>query len=380
MAQILPFHFGMKTENTKILIIDDEQYICDSCRQVYLKDGYQVDIANDGLTGIKKIKELKPDLVLVDLKMPGMNGMQVLEEMKKNDPTIVSVVITGYATIDSAVEAMKRDAFDFLPKPFTPNELRLVTRRALKKRQLVLETNRLREEKDRMRENFISMVSHQLRTPLVAVQQYFEVILGGMVGTVSQEQQEILNRSKIRIDDLIKLIKEWLDYAKIDANKLIAEIKPTNLSTILSKIFATLQPLAKQNNVILKMDVPGNLPLISGSANTLEQVFLNLVENGIRYNKDEGNVTITAGTENRFVKVEISDTGIGISQQVLPFIFEQFYQVNPHKRTDGTGLGLCIVKRIIDAHFGEIRVTSELGRGTVFSILLPEIKEEQSER
>ena len=370
----------MKSKIIRILIIDDEHYICDSCSQVYIKDGYQVDTANDGLTGIKKVKEFNPDLVLVDLKMPGMSGMQVLEEMKKIDPTIVSVVITGYATIDSAVVAMKREAFDFLPKPFTPNELRLVTRRALKKRQLILETNRLREEKDRMKENFISMVSHQLRTPLVAVQQYFEVILGGMVGAVSEEQKNMMNRSKIRIDELIKLIKEWLDFAKIDANKLVAELKPTNLIPILAKVLDTLQPLAEQNNVTLKMDIPENPALISGNANVLEQVFLNLVENGIRYNRDKGNVTIKAGMENGYVRVEISDTGIGISQQELPFIFEQFYQVNQVGRTDGTGLGLCIVKRIIDAHSGEIKVTSEPGRGTVFSVLLPEIKEEQNER
>ncbi len=370
----------MKTENDKILIIDDEQYICDSCRQVFVKDGYQVDIANDGITGLRKIKELKPHLVFVDLKMPGMSGMEVLEEIKKIDPTIVSVVITGYATIESAVEAMKREACDFLPKPFNPDELRLVTGRALKRRKLILETNRIREEKDRMKENFISMVSHQLRTPLVAVQQYFEVILGGMVGSVSEEQKNMLNRSKIRIDELIRLIKEWLDFAKIDANKLVSELKPTDLIPILSRIPDTLQSLAKQNNVNVKMDIPKNLAFISGNVNTLEQVFLNLVENGIRYNIDGGNVTIAAQMENGYVKVEISDTGIGISQHELPFIFDQFYQVNPGNRTDGTGLGLCIVKRVIDAHSGEIKVTSEPGRGTVFSILLPEIKEEKNER
>ena len=376
----MPYLYNMKTENAKILIIDDEQYICDSCRQVFVKDGYQVDIANDGISGLRKIRELKPHLVFVDLKMPGMSGMEVLEEIKKIDPTIVSVVITGYATIESAVEAMKREAYDFLPKPFNPDELRLVTGRALKRRKLILETNRIREEKDRMKENFISMVSHQLRTPLVAVQQYFEVILGGMVGAVSEEQKKMLNRSKIRIDELIKLIKEWLDFAKIDANKLVSELKPTDLIPILSRIPDTLQSLAKQNNVNVKMNIPKNLAFISGNVNTLEQVFLNLVENGIRYNIDGGNVIIVAQMENGYVKVEISDTGIGISQHELPFIFDQFYQVNPGNRTDGTGLGLCIVKRVIDAHSGEIKVTSEPGRGTVFSILLPEIKEEKNER
>ena len=366
----------MMNKKANILIIDDEQYICDSCRQVYTKDGYQVDTANDGIKGLQKIKEFKPDMVVVDLKMPGMGGMEVLERINTIDPTIVSIVITGYATIESAVEAMKRHAFDFLPKPFTPNELRIVTQRALERRKLILETNRLREEKDRMKENFISMVSHQLRTPLVAVQQYFEVILAGMAGTVSEEQKRMLERSKIRIDELIELIKEWLDFARIDANKLVSELKPTNLIPVLFKSQDSMQVIAKQKDITLKMEVPENLPLIMGNAGFLEQVFLNLLENGIKYNKQSGSVTIKAVTENEFVRVDFSDTGIGISEQELSFIFEQFYQVKRTNKTDGTGLGLAIVKRIIEAHSGTINVTSEPGKGTVFSILLP-IKQEE---
>ncbi len=356
-----------------ILVIDDEEFMCDSCCKVYAKDGYRVDIARDGATGLQKVKELNPDLVLVDLKMPGMSGMEVLEEIKTIDPNIISVVITGYGTIDSAVESMKNGAYDFLPKPFTPDELRLITKRALERRRLIIESNRLRQEKDKMRENFISMVSHQLRTPLVAVQEYFEVILEGLAGEVTEEQRKMLERSKTRIDELLRLIKDWLDLSKIDADKIVNKLKPISLTEIITKTSDLMQTLAKQKNITLKTDIPENLPMILGNKETLEQAFLNLLDNGIRYNKNGGSITVKAKAEDGYVAVDISDTGIGIPKEELPFIFEQFYQIKNKKTQgiDGTGLGLSIVKKIVDAHSGTIRVTSETEKGSTFTVLLP---------
>jgi len=356
-------------KETSILIIDDEESLCDSCSQVYVKDGYSVDIARDGVTGLEKVKVLNPDLVLVDLKMPGMSGMEVLEEIKKINPEIVSVVITGYATVDSAVEAMKKGAYDFLPKPFTPDELRVITKRALEKRETLIEVHRLHK----MREGFISMVSHQLRTPLVAVQEYFEVILGGMAGEVTEEQREMLKRSKTRIDELLRLIKDWLNLSKIESNKIVDKLEPISIIPILTKTQELMETLAKQKNITLKMDLPLNLPMVLADEETLEQAFINLMENGIRYNKDGGILEVRAKEENDYVIVEISDTGIGIPKDKLPFIFEHFYIIKCKKTQDvgSTGLGLSIVKKIVDAHSGIIKVTSESGKGSTFKVFLP---------
>lgn len=359
----------------KILIIDDDKSICDSCTQVYAKDGYSVDIAGDGLTGLQKIKELKPDLALIDLKMPGMSGMEVLEEIRKIDPEIVLIVITGYATIDSAVEVMKKGAYDFLPKPFTPDELRIITKRALEKRNSLIEVHRLQK----MREGFISMVSHQLRTPLVAVQEYFEVILGGMAGEVTKEQRQMLERSKIRIDELLMLIKDWLNLSKIDSNRIVDKLEPVELVPILTEALNLVKTLAKQKNINLKMDVPMDLPMVLGDRETLKQAFLNLLDNGIEYGKDGGSLTINVKEENENIVVDISDNGVGIKVEELPFIFEQFYQTKDQKtkRTGGTGLGLSIVKKIIDAHYGTIKVISEPGKGSTFTVFLPRVKNKE---
>lgn len=359
-------------KSATILIIDDEESLCDSCSQVYVKDGYSVDIATDGITGLQKVKGINPDIVLVDLKMPGMSGMEVLEEIKKIDPEIISIVITGYATIDSAVEAMKRGAYDFLPKPFTPDQLRVITERALGKRASIIEIHRL----EKMREGFISMVSHQLKTPLVAVQEYFEVILGGMAGKVTKEQREMLERSKIRIDDLLKLIKDWLNLSRIDKNKILDKLETISLLPIITKTEELIEELAKQKNITLRMDISKDLPMVLGDEESLEQVFLNLLENSINYNKEGGNVTLRAAKENDYVVVEIADTGIGIPKDKLPFIFEQFYIIKGKKTqvVGSTGLGLSIVKKIVDAHSGIIKVKSEPGKGSTFKVFLPRVK------
>ena len=159
---------AMESE-ARILIIDDEEIVRDSCVQILAKRNYQVSTAQNGEEGLEMLAEFKPDLALVDLKMPGISGYEVLDRIHDYDPTIVTVVITGYATVDSAVEAMKKGTFDFLPKPFKPDELRLIVQRSLERRKLILETIALRKEKEMLREQFAAIVSHELKSPLSAV-------------------------------------------------------------------------------------------------------------------------------------------------------------------------------------------------------------------
>jgi len=365
-------------EGSTILVIDDEDIICDSCRQVLMREGYKVGIAKDGSTGLQKVREMKPDLALVDLKMPGISGMEVLEKIRAIDANIITVVITGYATVESAVEAMKRGAYDFIPKPFTPDELRIITKRGLERRKLAIESATLREEKEKMKKNFITMVSHELKTPLVAIQQYFEVILGGTAGKVTTEQREMIVRASARINGLLILINDWLNMARIEASKLVEKFEPLNIATILHETMESMQLLAKDKNISLQIDLPDNLPMIQGDKETLREVFTNLIGNGIRYNRDNGAVNIRVEEEDAYLVVKVSDTGIGIPKEHLPFIFDEFYRVKS-KETQGitgTGLGLSIVKRIVEAHSGYIKVESEPGKGSSFSVLLPKIGEE----
>ena len=144
---------------TRILLIDDEEIVRDSCTEILRDEPYEVATAADGAAGLERMRDFRPDLVVVDLKMPGLSGLEVLERIREADPTLVPIVITGYATVSSAVDAMKRGAYDFLPKPFTPEEFRLIVRRGAEKRALVLETQALRRERELLREHFAAIVA-----------------------------------------------------------------------------------------------------------------------------------------------------------------------------------------------------------------------------
>ena len=363
------------SKNNTVLIIDDDETILDSCTQVFEKQGYQTVTARNGEAGLQTFKKANPDLVLVDLKMPGIDGMEVLQKLGKIDPDCVAIVITGYGTIESAVEAMKRGAYDFLPKPFTPDELRIIVRRGLERRQSIRETKTLRNEKEKMRKNFISMVSHELRSPLAAVQQNLMVITGGMAGEISANTQQMLLRMKERIKGLIGLINDWLDMSRIESGEMITHVESVDLNSVLTDVVELLKPLADEKNVTLQLTLPDHFPSISGNPETLRMLFTNLINNGIKYNREGGTVETIVEEEQPGVKIIVKDTGIGIPQDKLPLIFEQFYRVKGKDNVIGSGLGLSIVQKIVAAHGGTIQVESELEKGTTFTVYLPHGKD-----
>ncbi|UCG91127.1 MAG: response regulator [candidate division WOR-3 bacterium] len=362
---------SMNIGNPKILIIDDEEAICDACCQVLSGEGCLTEVSFEGVSGLKKLDDFKPDVVFVDLKMPGIGGMEVLAKIAEKDTNIVTIVITGYATIESAVESMKNGAFDFLPKPFTPDELRLITRRALEKRKASLEAERLKEEKEMMRQNFISLVSHELRTPLVAVMQYLEVLGGGIAGTISQEQSRIINRIKIRLNELLALIDRWLKLSRIEELKLNEGFQDFSLAEVIDEAVELVQPLADEKNVSLQLKSIAPEILVYGEREMVKEIFTNLLNNGIKYNRENGSVVVESREEGDFWVIDISDTGVGISDDQIPRVTEEFYRIKREGSAAGSGLGLAIVKKILDIHNGKLEIKSTLNQGSTFSVYLP---------
>jgi len=363
-----------------VLVIDDEESMRDSCSQIMVKEGWRVETAEDGAVGFEKIKEFRPDIVLIDLMMPGKSGFDVLEEIKEYDPSIISIVITGYATVESAVEAMKKGAYDFLPKPFTPDQLRIIIKRGLERRRLIMETESLRREKKLMEENFITMVTHQLKSPLGTIAQYFEVILSGLVGEVEPKQKEMLSRAKDRLERLMELINDWLDLARINQGQLVDRFQRLSLKNILENIVEFTQPSAQAENLTLKLIPFSGNDSVEGDEETLAQAFSNLITNAVKYNKPGGRVKVFLEEKGDSIAVNVEDTGAGIPEEHLPFIFDQFYRVkrNGKKKSDGSGLGLSIAKKIVEAHGGTIRVVSEPGKGSIFTVFLPKARPESN--
>jgi signal transduction histidine kinase len=319
---------------------------------------------------------IQPDLVLVDLRMPGLGGLEVLEKLKSHDPDYVAIVITGHGTIRSAVEAMKLGAYDFLPKPFTPNQLRFIVERGLERRRSLKETARLRREKQLMRDNFVSMVSHELRAPLAAVQQRLMLVTGGYTGAISEPSRMSILGTQKRIKALISLINDWLDLSRIDSGGIAEPVERLDVNTILHEVLETLGPLARDRDLGIEIDAREPPTQVRGNRDMLRMVFTNLVHNAIKYNRDGGRVLIRSAEEGGDITVTVEDTGVGIPSDILPMVFEQFYRVKGKGLAEGSGLGLSISKRIVELHSGSITAESEIGKGSVFVVRLPALGRE----
>jgi two-component system sensor histidine kinase/response regulator len=361
-------------DKARILIIDDEEVVLDSCTQILRRGDYQVATASNGDSGLKLVSEFQPDLVYVDLKMPGLSGLEVIERIREVDSTIVTIVITGFATVNSAVEAMKNGAYDFLPKPFTPDEFRLITRRGLDKRRLTLEAISLRREKEMLRENFAAIVSHELKAPLGAVQQNLFFLGDDLSDQLTEEQKKRFERMKININDLINLIQTWLRVLSVDISKIRENFKPVSISTVISKAIEGVQPHAVRKDIEIVASNDESLNPVNGDLGTLVETVINILGNAIKYSRPASQIFVKAEKVGSEVVISITDTGPGISKEDLPFIFNDFYAGKAAPATErGSGIGLAIARRIIEAHGGTISVESELGKGSTFVIRLPTI-------
>jgi len=357
-----------------VIVIDDDYAMRLSCGKILAKMGLRAETFEDGARGLEGVATFKPDMVIVDLKMPGISGMEVITRVHEIDPLIVIVVITGYGTIDTAVEAMKCGAYDFLPKPFLPDELRLIVNRGLERRRLLMDSQRHELEQAMLKRRFVTFVSHQLRTPLVAIHQYLDVMkqMDQHVDNPAQ-RQEWLGRCLIRIEELQSLIADWLTLARVESGLLCKERVKVDLSHIISEILKTYLPTAAAENVSIEAHLPDDGLFVWGDRNCLSVVLDNLITNAIKYNKPGGKVTVSGTQWRGEVVLEIADTGVGIPEKFCPFLFEEFSRVQGDgaKKTAGTGLGLHIAKKIVSEMGGTIKFDSEFGAGSTFWVRLP---------
>lgn len=357
----------------RVFVIDDDDIMLLSCRRILEKDGYEVETFGNGLDGIRRLEEVRPQLLLVDLKMPELDGLQVIERVRATDPDIVIAVITGYATISTAVDAMKAGAYDFLPKPFTPDELRLIVNRGHERWRLAMESKRLREEKAEAERRFATFVSHQLKSPIVAAKQYLDVLLYTPGEALSPKTREWLARAEVRLDEMLTLIHDWLELARVSGGTSDATGEATDLDAALQQVVEAHAPQAAAAGVTLRTTCEPGLPRVAGDAVGLMTVLSNLVSNAVKYNRAGGRVSVTIRRENAMAVVEVVDTGIGIPEEEIPCLFQEFHRVLNDETRDipGTGLGLAICQRIVTALGGSIAVASRRGSGSTFTVRLP---------
>ncbi|SDP55688.1 response regulator [Desulforhopalus singaporensis] len=471
-----------------ILVIDDEPRIRDACRIVLSENGFEVAVAPDGEQGLQMIQQKHYDIILVDLMMPSISGFDVLSEVRKNHPDTVVIVITGYATLEHSIEAMKRGAFDFIPKPFTPDQLRAVVNKSLKytsalqdiadsrsrlkmllnrltdgvmttdTNKLIVQanpsflhmigyhgeevlgkhvadiisdgnileaidqalsmgpetfseiTNELRitchdqekiyscrcapfrgrtknnlgtitvlhditslEMMNQMKSDFVSMVSHEVRSPMNSLLMQLKNIKDGLAGEVTDKQKEILERASEKILNLNNLVTELLDLSRIESGLISHEKEQVDMVGLLTEQLNFHAPYGAEKNITIDLKLADDIPPIFANRQNMDEVFSNLITNAIKYSPENASITISGETEFDYLKVAVSDTGFGMAEEDLAKIFTRFYRVKDQntRNIQGTGLGLSLVKSIIESHHGSIRVNSVPGSGTTFTVYLP---------
>jgi two-component system, sensor histidine kinase and response regulator len=368
-----------------ILVVDDEIGMRQGCRRALTSQGFHVSTAEHGVEALRKLREEDYDLVLLDAMMPGMSGLEILERIYEHDPAIICVMITGYATVDLAAQAMKHGAQDFLPKPFTSDELLTVVLRGLEERKRRLDVQRQREEDEETQQlertrqerdkleaiasRFMLVVVHELRNPAGVIKNYLQLMRGGYVDV--DEYDEYLKKLDLRAAQLLSMLDDLLELANLKGRHGLAKPRSVPLADVLERVIKRLRSQAEAKGLTLDVDVQAR-PALSGQAAHFESMWANLVENAIHYTP-QGYVRVSLAEEGDQVVTVVADSGIGISTEELTRIFQDFYRSDKAKeQVDlGTGLGLPIVNQIVEIYQGSIQVDSTPGQGSTFTLRLP---------
>jgi two-component system sensor histidine kinase/response regulator len=374
-------------KKNRILVVDDEPGIREGCRRALTPHGYSIQTAENGEEGLLFIQSGEFDLALVDVMMPGMNGIDLITLIHEYDPEIVCIIITGFATVELAVTAIKQGAYDFLTKPFTTDDLLLVVNQGLERRRLSLEAKRLQsieaeaqhlaEEKARLEEldqakiAFIRLVTHELQAPISAISTYLDLILNEYIP--SEKQREYLERAQQRAQEQLKLISDLLEFGRLKEIKTTKKAEQVQVDAELHKVISELEPMATENNIKLSVDISGDLEPVFMPPDQVKSIWTNLLSNAIKFTHPGGTVIIQLHKEESTIYGKVQDNGIGIPANAIDKIFSEFFRAQNAKDLNipGTGLGLAIVKQIVDKVGGDIYYESEINKGTSFIFELP---------
>jgi signal transduction histidine kinase len=364
---------GAVPEKIKILVMDDEQGILDLLTFELGSRGYIVEKAHNGEEGIEKIKKEKFNLIISDVKMPKLGGLEALGAIKEIDPSIEVIMTTGFGTIDMAVECMKKGAYDFVSKPYNLDELCSRIDKALEKQRLTSELISLKEL-HRLKSEFLANTSHELRTPMNAIIGYTSLMLDKIYGELTDKQEVALKRINISANNLLQLINNILDISKLSAGKITLYFENFVINDILRETAGMMEALAREKNIYLKFDDPGDAISVVSDKTRLKQIVINLIGNALKFTHT-GGVTVSAkrligsavlgsstDTGDK-IRIDVRDTGIGIKPEFIKIIFEEFRQgdASTTREYGGTGLGLTIAKKLAELMGGTISVESKYG-------------------
>jgi len=347
-------HFSMKIEETGDTITLD------------------VREASSGEQAIAFMEKTPTDIVLLDNKMGGISGIDVLKWIDDSGLDLMAIMITAYASIETAITATKQGAYDFLPKPFTPAELTVSVRQAAAHLLTVRQAKELEQEKRRVRFQFTSVLAHELKAPLGAIEGYLYILRDGIGLDDPAVYQRVVERSLTRLGGMRKLIYDLLDLTRLESGQKKRELSELNVLDCARNSIETLKSDADIRGISIMLDSSGDKAVLKADSGEMEIVFNNLISNAVKYNRDNGSVTVRVDDEETLVRIAVSDTGIGMSEEELEKLFGEFVRIKNSKTKNilGSGLGLSIMRKIATLYHGDITVESIPDKGTTFTVIL----------
>ena len=365
----------------RILVIDDEAGMREGCRRALAPLGHVVDAAPDLRTARDLLRSADYDVHLIDVMLPDGSGLDLINSILERDPNAICIIITGFGSVEMAVEAVRRGAYDFLSKPFTSDELTVAVNQGLERGRLkAIEAQaedlaRAKEELEKLDEvksQLMLKVAHELRAPVAAVQSYMNLIQAGYVS--QKEMKSTLNRVQERLQETLDLVADLLELARLKQAKdqLAAEASPQDVANILKEVCELLREQAREKKQSFQVEILDH-PIATANRDHLKHVWTNLISNAIKYTPEGGRIAIRLEQDKDCLIGVVEDSGIGIAEKDMPSLFQDFFRTDQAKASGeiGTGLGLSIVKQVVESYGGRITVTSKLGQGSRFTFILP---------
>jgi len=388
-----------------VLVVDDDEMVRFVLNEKLAEVGYTVTDACDGQSALELFRGTAFDAVLLDLKMPGMDGITTLREMRRHDPDVPVIMVTAFGDISTAVEAIKLGAYDFTEKPPQLSRILVTLKRAIEKAALEREVRSLGKsaeesmvlkaaceklkELDKMKTAFLSSISHELRTPLTSIIGYAEIArqkyckLLSSITPNDEKVVRVIGQIDANLDILVSegnrladLIDNVLELTALEAGTADICSDNVSLESVINGVATEFVEQFKSRGLDFSWEIEADLPSVVGDSRRLSHVMHHLFSNALKFT-EQGHVFCTAGKVQGNLLVSVSDTGKGIPETLHRTIFDKFSQIGETltDKPKGTGLGLPICRLIIERHGGNIWVESELGKGSTFTFTLPAFRE-----
>ncbi|MDL2296614.1 response regulator [Bacteroidales bacterium OttesenSCG-928-B11] len=368
-----------------VLIVDDEPGIRSGITRIlrdfsvdfpFLNEEFDFNLieVETGESAVEHLDAGEVDIVLLDNKLPGIDGIEVLEYINDKEFDCSVMMITSYASLDLAIKATNNGAYNFVPKPFTPTELKTSMEGITKNLYLRRMTKKMNTEGKQIRFQFLSVLSHELKSPLNAIEGYLNIIKERQLGDNVTDYEMMIDRSLERIKGMRSLIMDMLDLTRLESSAKKRDVQKVDLVEIMRLSKDTMSPLAIQKNIKINIDVQPDHIFYMADRQEIEIIFNNLVSNAVKYNKDNGEVSCVLREEGDRIRISVSDTGIGISEEDIPKLFQDFVRIKNEKTKtiSGSGLGLSIMKKIAEeVYHGTVSVESQPDMGSTFTVTLP---------